>query len=150
MPQSNINIDTGLVSLTINGDKNKVISFNPSDFSIITRINQAYKDIEKFQSEIKNIETDTSKDDTAAITEASSQIEKLNNLVREKIDYIFNSPVSDVVFGNTSPLALVKGIPLYERFLTAVMPVIKNAIEEEKKSAEKRILSRVNAVKDYK
>ena len=147
MPNAmNINIYDGFKEFTINNDSNKVIRFNPSDIGIIERINKAH-------NEIKDIKIDTNvalNNDGTPVSEiqsAADAVNKLSTTIKRQIDFIFDSPVSDVVFGNQSPISMVGGIPFYERFLNAVIPVIENEVKAEKKASEERISKYTSVVK---
>ena len=71
--------------------------------------------------------------------EAAEAIEDLSRIVKEEINYIFNADVADIVFDGASPLSTRKGVPLYERFVNAMFPVIQKDIEAETKESSKRI-----------
>lgn len=135
----NINIDDGFKEFTINNDASKVIRFNPSDFGIIERINTAYKEIEKVQSTAEEFELNTDGTPVEQIESAANAVAKVSNTIKEQIDYIFDSPVSAVVFGNQSPLSMVKGKPYYESFLDAVKPEIEKCVKAERLASQKRI-----------
>ena len=64
--------------------------------------------------------------------------------------YAIRSYYADVVFGNVSPMSPVGGVPLYERFLDAVSPIITAEIEKENKEVSKRISKYTSAVKGLK
>lgn len=127
--QKSIVISTERERFTINGDQNKYIEFNPSDPNIVTRFEEASKTIKKAQTQFENI------------TESNvlDAIRALDNLIRQQIDYIFDYPVSEVVFGNTSSFSTCNGIPYYERFLNAIMPIIENAVKKEGQKSKARI-----------
>jgi hypothetical protein len=143
----NLSMNDGFKEFSINNDPNRVIRFNPSDFGIIDRINSAYTEIEKST----NIDTDvalkndgTAKDD---LERAATIVQQVSNTIKGQIDYIFNSPVSDIVFGKQSPLSLVGGMPLYEQFLNVVIPVIKKDVQKEQESSRKRVNKYVDVIK---
>ncbi len=138
----NIRFDDGYKEFMINDDPNKVIRFDPTDFAIIERFNTAMNNIEKYKDEFDNNE------DTAdGLESAAETVSKINTYIREQIDYIFDSPVSDIAFGNKSPLAMVKGVPLFERFLNAVIPEMEKEIKSEMKASEKRVSKYTSQVK---
>jgi len=143
----NLSMNDGFKEFSINNDPNRVIRFNPSDFGIIDRINSAYAEIEKST----NIDTDvTLKNDGAAkddLEKAAMIVQQVSNTIKGQIDYIFNSPVSDIVFGKQSPLSLVGGMPLYEQFLNVVIPVIKKDVQKEQESSRKRVNKYVDVIK---
>ncbi len=135
----NFNLDEGYKEFTINNDPNRVIRFNPADYGIIERINEAYKEIEKISKIKEDIELRADGTPIEEFAKAAEVVNKVSTTIKKQIDYIFNSDVSDVVFGKQSPLSTIKGMPLYERFLEVVMPEIKKEIESERKASEKRI-----------
>lgn len=135
----NINFEDGYKEFTINNDPERTIRFNPSDIAIVERFHEASRALEKLIAESgekeKNVEM---KEDTV------EAIGKLDKAIREQIDYIFNQPVSETVFGKQSPMAPVGGKMLFERFLEAVLPVITTHIQDEKKASAERIGKYVN------
>lgn len=120
-------IDEGLKSFAINNDENRVIKFNPSDMSILHRVEETLANVEKEMKkyEDKKIDGKTEK--------------KISEFICEQIDYIFNAKVSDVVFNGTSPLSTIKGVPYYVRFIEAVKPIIEEEILSERKASEEKI-----------
>ena len=123
----NLIIDEGLKSFAINNDENRVIKFNPSDMSILHRVEETLANVEKEMKkyEDKKIDGKTEK--------------KISEFICKQIDYIFNSQVSGVVFNGTSPLSTIKGVPYYVRFIEAVKPIIEEEILAERKASEEKI-----------
>ena len=135
---NNISFDEGIKEYTINNDPDRVLRINTSDISLLTRADEAEKNIDAFMKRYDNIKikadgTADTDDETAYLA-----VKEITEYVREQIDYIFNASVCDVVFGRANPLSTSKGITLYERFLNAVMPIIRADIEAENKEAQKR------------
>lgn len=118
--------EDGYKEFTINNDPDRTIRFNPSDVGIAERFREAYKAIDKRMSEKRE-------GDTVAL------IGELDAEIKAQIDFIFNQPVSEKVFGRQSPMAPVGGKMLFERFLEAVLPVITESIEKERKASSERI-----------
>lgn len=144
----NIRFDDGYKEFMLNDDPDKVIRFDPADFAIINRFNEARKTIEK---EIDVLGDDagisSTGEPTDELEEAAEAINRVNKLIREQVDYIFDSPVSEMVFGNKSPLAMVKGVPLFERFIAAAQSVIEREVKAEMKASEKRVSKYTKQVK---
>ncbi len=124
----NINFDDGYKEFTINNDPDRTIRFNPSDVAIVERLNKASDALQKLVAEKADEPENT-----------AETIERLDAAIKEQVDYIFNQPVSDKVFGNQSPMAPVGGKMLFERFLEAATPVIMSHVKAERKASEKRI-----------
>lgn len=144
----NIRFDDGFKEFMLNDDPDKVIRFDPTDFAIIERFNTAMKNIEKSTNGLTNdVEVDSKGEPLSELESAAESVSKVNKFIREQIDYIFDSPVSGIVFGNKSPLAMVKGAPLFERFIVAAQSVIEKEIKAEMKASEKRVSKYTKLVK---
>lgn len=128
--ENSINFEEGYKEFNINGDKNRIIRFNPADWSIMERAVKAKRNI------LSSLETLKLDGDDEVIAEA---FENANKIVKENINYIFGADVADIVFGVQSPLSDVGGVTLAERFLNAVTPIISSAIEENKKKSETKV-----------
>jgi hypothetical protein len=143
----NLNFDDGYKEFSINGDETRVIRFNPADFGILERIKEAYEEIEKATDIKEDIELNADGSVMDKLSAASSVVSGIDSTIKAQIDHIFNSNVSEVVFGNQSAMGMVKGVPLYERFLNAVTPVIQQEVEKEMRASQKRIKKYTDVVK---
>lgn len=144
----NIRFDDGYKEFMLNDDPDKVIRFDPADFAIINRFNEARKNIEKEIDALgDDVDVDNKGEPVDELEDVAEAISKVNKLIREQMDYIFDSPISDMVFGNKSPLAMVKGVPIFERFVAAAQSVIEKEIKSEMKASEKRTSKYTSQVK---
>lgn len=134
---NNLSFNEGYKEFTINNNPNRVIRFNPTDVGIIERFDIASKKLEGMAAGISEEEND------------ASVLAKLDAEIKEQIDYIFNQPVSDIVFGAQSPMAPVGGKLLFEGFLEAVLPVIKESIKKEQKESAERVGKYVKAAQNH-
>lgn len=147
MSRESLNFDEGYKEFEINGDENRVIRFNPADYSMIERINQAHKNIDAEAHNVKDIEMNNDGTPVEECEESAIAIKKLNDTIKSQIDFIFNAQVSDIVFGNQSPASMVNGQPLYVGFLDCVLPKVKKYIEEQQKLSEKKISKYTGQIK---
>ena len=130
---NSINFDMGYKSYDINGDKDKTIRYIPGDTNFINRYKEVMSDIETIGDEFKNA-------DTSTIDKASEVSKAFDNKVRQLIDYLFDEPVSAIVFGNKSSVALgCDGMPLFQKFISAFIPIIEKDIEQSRKESAKAI-----------
>lgn len=143
----NLQFDDGYKEFSINGDESRIIRFNPADFSIIERIKAAYDEIDKASKLEEDIELKADGTPIDDLGRAAEIVTGINNKVREMIDYIFNSPVSDKVFGKQSPLSIVKGRPLWQGFLECLEPVIKTEVKKAQEESRKHISKYTKQVK---
>jgi len=146
-----IRFDDGFKEFMINDDPNRVIRFNPADYGILERFNIAQKEILK-EVEALQADIDIKPDGTPDVPEddlgeAAEVLAKVRTLICNKVDYIFGSPVSEVVFGSQSPLSSVKGIPLFERFIRAAQPYIEEEVKKEQQASQKRVEKYTKQVK---
>lgn len=143
----NLSFDDGYKEFSINGDDSRTIRFNPTDFAIIERIKTAYDEIEKAMKVEEDIELNADGTPVEELGKAAEIVKGINDTIKKQIDYIFNNPVSDAVFGKQSPLAMLKGVPLYERFLNTIIPVIQKEVKTEQEASRKRISKYKSQVK---
>ncbi len=133
-----LNFDLGYKEFCINGDETRVIRFNPADYSMLKRFSEARKNIMQAVNEIeKDIQIRENPRDE--LEEAANLIADINGLINTQINYIFDSDVAKTAFGNQSPISMVKGKFLFERFLDATGPYIEKEIKAEQAASQKRI-----------
>lgn len=135
----NLDLEEEYIELTINNDESRVIRIDLTDIGMIERLNESYKKIEEFQNTHENIEINSDGSPADGLSQSAEILKSFRNLIKEQIDYIFDSKVADIVFGNKNPLSTVKGVPLYERFLKALKPYIDEIAKREKKESRKKI-----------
>ncbi len=112
-----------------------VIQIDTTDFAFFTRVKSAEKSIKEKLQQFKdiiaaeNIEFDNKLDEIA----------KLDLEIKSEINYMFGSDVSSVVFGCKNCLSIGSGELFLERFMDAILPVIKQDIKRERTVSEARI-----------
>ncbi len=133
-----IEFNQGFKEYDLGGDPNKVIRFIPSDFNLPGRIKESIQAIDKIIERHNRIG-----DGGNGIEEIAS----CDAEIKELINYIFDSDVSSVVFGNTNCMSMAGGQPLCVNFLNAILPIIQESINDEKKKSEKNIAKYTSQVK---
>jgi TPP-dependent indolepyruvate ferredoxin oxidoreductase alpha subunit len=139
-----IEIDTGTISFNLRDKTTQelygTISFNPTDFNILKRFEEARKNILEAQKEFHDNDVELKNDGTPvdAGSEIIQTVEKLNDLICDQIDYVFDAKISKTIFGNKSPLALIKGNLFFENFMNAVQPIIEKEINKQMAETEKK------------
>ena len=150
MGNRSINFDDGFRTYNLNGDSSRIIRVDTADYALITRFNQASEHINAELKKYSNIEI---KPDATANTDnetAVKAIEQLDLFIKSEINYIFNSDVSEIVFQNASALSTRRGIPLYERFINAVIPEIEKDFKTELMASEKRVKNYTAQAQQFK
>lgn len=124
--------DTGLVSFSINGTCE--VSFNPTDSVFVKRLFDAFDTLDKkqdaYKAEVEKIA------DKKQIFEIARQRDKE---MREIIDNVFETPVSDAVFGSMNVYALASGLPVWCNLMLAVIDEIDTTFAREQKATDARI-----------
>lgn len=144
----NLRFDDGFKEFTVNGDKNRIVRFNPADINLLDRFDQAVKTIEIEQNKLKeDIELKENGEAIEESEEALEVIRRANKLIKDQIDFIFDSKVSEVIFGNQSPMSTVNGRPLFERVFDAIKPILEKEIVSEQEASQKRINKYTSQIK---
>lgn len=130
MAQS-ININTGEITVLINGDESRAIVFNPNDLSFLESFCDLLEDFEKKEKEFKNKELalNANKDvDSRGIPQNIKGKIALNREIclymREKIDTVFGAGASDTAFGEANT------VDMFVQFFDGIAHFIKSARSE--------------------
>lgn len=129
MPKT-INIQTDRKEIAIQRDGEYVgsIYFSPSDVSILNRLREAQQKLEDFK-----INTEV-----ADLDEMLDEANRADKALRDAIDYAFDYPCCDVVFGNGYSFTSCEGVSALEQFLTAAMDIISEEMKTEAEASKKR------------
>ncbi len=132
------NIDLSAIAkkrFTINDDENKVLELNTSDMNIVSRYEEGYK---KLTETIEKISNSKGKLTTA---ETIGYLEQMDKDMRETMDYIFDSNVSEMCcpFGNM--FDPINGKFRFEYIIESLSVLYDNELREETDKITKRIKS---------
>jgi hypothetical protein len=143
---NNLSFDEGYKEFTINNDENRVIRFNPSDYAIITRLAEAKKVIEDAIAKAGDVQIDA-KGEAVDFEKTGEMVQMVDNVIREQVDYIFASKVSDKIFGSQSPMSNIGGEPLFVRVFNSIEPFILEATTQKRKESRKRVEKYTKGIK---
>lgn len=140
-------LSTGKVAFPIefdNGDKQNIY-FNPNDPDLMIRMKNLY---EKVQEKIKGLE-DVELTEKGMPTRISQIeiFEKMQNILKEELDFAFGGSVSDVVFKHCSPFAIVGGEYFVVQFIEAITPEIERHIKKANSDVERRMAKHLDKYK---
>ncbi len=135
----NIQVDAGLKRITINGDPERVITFNPLDTLFVERYFDMLQKFEEKMVEYKEqcrvFEANTEKDENGIPGNARQQIAMLREVcefVRENIDRVFGENTSQKVFGD------VLSLGMFGQFFKEIAPHIQSARAEKMSQYQKK------------
>lgn len=128
----------------IDGDDNKILELNTSDINIASRLTEAYPQLEELQKDYADIgETlqQISKD-SPTIDDMKAFSKKFNAIdtkMRELVDYIFNSNVSEICASDGSMYDPVDGYHRYEVIINSLASLYNQNLDKEIKKIKKRM-----------
>jgi len=137
MPTNNIidlNID-GIkkTQVRINGRDDSILELDLSDLNFSDRLEKGYQ---KLQDKIKSMSDIDVDDDNV-----SKQLKEIDKAMKETVDYIFDSNVSEVCCKSGTMFDMYEGTYRFERILDALIKLYSENIEDEYKKMKKRIKS---------
>ena len=148
MSQNNNIIDISIDSIRrkryrINGDDNKILELNPTDFNITVRMKEAYPKLTECESKITELSNSTDTKDSSETLEGMSKfadtLSSLNNEMCELIDYIFDSNVSEVCCDGGSMYDLIDGFMRYEIIVDNLVKLYETNLSAEVKKVQRRV-----------
>ena len=138
-----VDLDMGAVKKTkfrINGDNTKILELNIADMGIINRLEEVYDDLKEMANEATSNEVHDTDEET--IRELSKQMMELDKKMREKMDYLFQAPVSDICAGNGTMFDPVEGKFRFEYIIEHLSNLYANNFKKEFDAMEKNISKR--------
>lgn len=126
-----LNIKTNRKEIEIQRDGQIVgsVYFDPSDISIIKRLREAQEKLAEL-----NVNANKEDDIDAMLAEA----EKVDKELREAVDYAFDYPCSDVVFGAGYSFTSHNGVSALEQFLSGAIDYISKEMNAEARASQER------------
>lgn len=114
----------------INGDNNSILELNLSDLELGERLEKGYEKIQEELTRISQLPDDA---------DASTELKKADKIMREQLDYIFDSNVSEVCGKGGSMYDPKDGSYRFEHILTALLKLYGNNLSDEYEKMKKRI-----------
>lgn len=131
-----ISIDVGLKSYEVadkDGNVLGTVTINPSDVGMAGRVSEAMETIKALTEKAEAVD----KSDGFA---AAAAIAEIDHAIKDQVDYIFGSKVSEVFFGTVSSLATCEnGNSVLENVLNALMPIVEASCKAANENRQKRV-----------
>ena len=138
----------------INGDNSKILELNPTDMSITIRLNEAYPRLNKLMDDaikrISDVNIDSEEEDP--LQKAAEVLKGIDTKMRDEIDYIFDSNVSEVCASDGSMWDPVEGAFRYEHIIERLSSLYETNLNREFNAMKKKVENRANkyaTVKKY-
>ena len=129
----------------INGDNKRLVELNPSDMTIINRIDTAEKKLKACADSLKELaELPTETDDD--IKALGAKFSKVDDEMRKLVDYIFQSNVSEVCIpkGQGSMYDPFNGKFRYEHIIEALLNFYQGNIQNEYKKMRATVATKTS------
>lgn len=128
----------------INGDDNKILELNPTDFKITVRMNEAYPKLLECESKISELSDITKgkeeeQDTVESMGKFTEKLSELNSEMCELIDFIFDSNVSELCCDGGSMYDLIDGYMRYEVIIDNLVKLYENNLNAETKKIQRRV-----------
>ena len=140
-------LSTGKVAFPIefdNGDKQNIY-FNPNDPDLMIRMKSLDKKVQEKIEGLEDVEL-TEEGKPTQISQIET-FEKMQNILKDELDYAFGGSVSEVVFKHCSPFAIVGGEYFVVQFIQAITPEIEKHIKKANADVEKRMAKHIDKYK---
>lgn len=123
-----LHIDTGAVTLSINNDENRTITFYPTDVHFAEAFFDIVRDFMQHRENVSKKEEAIKVSGSTAAEKSAKEVELLREtyaFMRERIDNCFGAGTSEIVFGNHDSLGA------YASFFRGVEPYVRKARTDE-------------------
>lgn len=127
----------------INGDDSKILELNTSDINIASRMSEAYPKLVECEKEISSISSgsdDTENElETEEIEDFSAKLKAVDKKMKDLIDFIFDSNVSEICAGAGSMYDPIGGYLRYEIIIDNLSSLYNDTLSKEMKNVQNRM-----------
>ena len=123
----------------INGDNSKILELNVSDMGIIARLEDTYPKLMELQDKVANlVDVDEDADDKL-LSSTAKKLKEIDSDMRETIDFIFQSNVSEICGSEGSMYDPIEGVFRYEYIISTLAKLYENNMESEFSKMKQRV-----------
>lgn len=124
----------------INGDNNLILELNTSDLSVLSRLNKLYPKLQKLAGEaVSEMLPDEDVEGEEYIQKSAEVLENIDKEMREALDTLFDSNVSEVCAPYGTMYDPIGGKFRYEHIIEVLTGLYEDNLKNEMKLAQKRI-----------
>lgn len=131
--------------IRIDGDDNRILELNTSDLNLLVRLREVYPELTALSKEAfsnwpdEEIPEDTDFMSDPNVSKATEILKETDAKMRDLIDYIFDSNVSEVCAPSGSMYDPVGGKLRYEHIVDCLSALYEKDISMEMKKISKRV-----------
>lgn len=129
----------------VNEDNNAILELNTSDMNAIVRLQEEYPKLMKLANKVTTLQDKMNEEKTddetteQEITRIASTIKSIDEDMRQCVDHIFDSNVSEVCVGSGSMYDLFNGKFRFEHIIEKLSELYETNMASEFKAVNKRI-----------
>ena len=120
--------------IRINGRNDSILELNLSDFNISERIEEGYAKLNDEITKLADIDMDSLEN-----KELTKLLKDTDKIMRDTIDYIFDSNVSEVCCKTGTMFDIVDGAYKFEKILESLTSLYTENVNREYRAVKKRI-----------
>lgn len=125
--------------IRVDGDDNRILELDISDMNIIVRLRDGYEKLESLMKQINDLQISDTGDIKTDVTELGNVVEDIDTQMRNILDEIFDSNVSEICAPSGSMYDMFNGEYRFEHILEVLTPLYENNIDEEYEKMKKRV-----------
>lgn len=129
---------------TLDGDESRILELNTADLSIIQRLSEAYPKLEELEHEVSKITEGVEATDETVVQDMNliaTRLRETDGKMRELLDYIFDSNVSEMCAPSGSMYDPIGGQLRYEHLISILIGLYEDNLAKEMKRVQKRVKS---------
>lgn len=129
---------------TLDGDTNRVLELDTSDLSIVQRLSEAYPKLGELEREVSQITEGVEATDESVARDLgtlATRLREADGKMREQLDYIFDSNVSEMCAPSGSMYDPIGGQLRYEHLITILVSLYEENLAKEMERVRKRVKS---------
>ena len=138
-----VDIDLSVIKkkkFRINGDNSKILELNVSDMGILSRLDEAYPKLMDLQNKVAELaDINDEAEDRELLSTTASKLKEIDGNMRETLDFIFQSNVSEVCGSEGSMYDPIEGTFRYEHIISTLTKLYENNLNAEFKKMKDRI-----------
>lgn len=143
IPNDIIDVDLSIIKkkkFRINGDNTKILELNVSDMSIVSRLDESYQKLIDLQNKVTSLaEMNEEANDRELLSSTATKLNEIDKEMRELLDYIFQSNVSEICGSEGSMYDPIEGTFRYEHIISTLTRLYENNLSAEFAKMKKNI-----------
>lgn len=125
----------------INGDNSKILEINVADMNTIVRLQEDYPKLMNLAQKVIAIKEDKDSEEVSEdeLNRMADTIKSIDTEMRNLVDHIFNTNVSEVCASDGSMYDLFNGIFRFERIIDKIGALYSDNLSKEIKAVSARV-----------